>query len=260
MEGLSIIIPVHNKIDITVKCIDFIIKFNKGCAFEIIVVDNGSADETRRVLSDDKRITYIRNGENLGVSKACNIGAERAKYDVLCFMHNDVFVYREKWTAAICGFVEKTATAGVVGLYGAKTIRRDGSFRGKSIVHAIKDKPSMTRGYEKVAVVDGLLLSMKKAVFEDCRGFCEAFIVHYYDKDISMRAYKEGFVNYVLNIPFDHVCGTTRSGIRHDDTIRDEAQKSFTEMWSRYLPVDVSTWREKIGWLAKGALSRPVAD
>jgi len=255
MEGLSIIIPVFNKIETTRKCIGSIRGQNEGDAYEIIIVDNGSTDETQETLSAEAgfkpALHYIRNQENLGVSKALNIGAEAAKYDVLCFMHNDVFIFREKWTSEISGFISKTANAGVVGLYGAKTIRKDGTFRGKSIVHAKKNNPSITRRFEKVAVVDGLLLAMKKTVFHKCRGFCDGFSVHYYDKDISLRAYKNGFVNYVLNIPFEHICATTRSQIPDEDSIRHEAQGIFSEVWNLYLPVDVSSWKDRIAYTVK---------
>jgi glycosyltransferase involved in cell wall biosynthesis len=291
MERLSIVIPVYNKMESTLKCINSIREFNRDCTFEIIIVDNGSTDETQQVFErgsisvipakagiqsraldspvpdqsgqatpeNDKlvhqissdQITYIRNEKNLGVSKALNSGAEAAKYKILCFMHNDVFIFQNNWAASICDFIKNTANAGVVGLYGAKAIRKDGSFRGKSIVHAKKDNPSITRKFEKVAVVDGLLLGMHKQVFERTRGFCDGFIVHYYDKDISLRAYRNGFENYVLNIPFEHVCAATRSAITQDDNIRDEAQENFMEIWDLYLPIDVSTWRDKISYTVK---------
>jgi len=255
MEGLSIIIPVFNKIETTLKCIDSITSQNTNVAYEIIIVDNGSTDGTQETFSVETGLkpvpTYIRNQENLGVSKALNIGAEAAGYDALCFMHNDVFVFSGNWAAEITGFLSKTANAGVVGLYGAKTLRKDGTFRGKTIVHAEKDRPSISSAVEKVAVVDGLLLAMKKTVFQKCRGFCEGFTVHYYDKDISLRAYKNGFSNYVLNIPFEHVCSSTRTQIPEEDAIRDEAQQIFCEAWSLYLPVDVSSWKDRISYTVK---------
>ncbi|MBI5055810.1 MAG: glycosyltransferase [Nitrospirae bacterium] len=264
MEGLSIIIPVFNKLETTVKCVNFINEHNKDCSFEIIVVDNGSTDETPRTFEvgagfkpalDSGQITYIRNEQNLGVAKALNIGAKAAKYDVLCFMHNDVFVFREGWTGAIHNFISTTVNAGVAGLYGAKTLRKDGSFRGRTIVHAKKDSPAIKRPFEKVAVVDGLLMAMSKTVFEKIGGFHEDFRMHYYDKDISMRAVKDRLDNYVLNIAFEHACGTTREQIKTDDSIRDEAQEKFIEIWKHSLPVDVSTWRERIGYLLKKAES-----
>jgi len=264
MEGISIIIPVFNKIETTVRCIDSIRQWNKGCSFEIIIVDNGSTDATQQTFTvgagfkpapTSEQITYIRNTENLGVAKALNLGAESAKYDILCFMHNDVFVHKEKWVSEMCNFIVNTPTPGVVGLFGAKTIREDASFRGKSIVYYKRTSAAKSKPFEKVAVVDGLLMAMKKTVFKDVGGFCEDFYVHYYDKDISLRAFRHGLNNYVVDIPFEHICGATRNQISRDDIIRDEAQRQFVEKWKDYLPVDVSTWGDKITYIfRKGIL------
>lgn len=252
MEGISIIIPVFNKIETTVRCIDSIRQWNKGCSFEIIIVDNGSTDVTQQTFTVGAgfkpALTYIRNTENLGVAKALNLGAESAKYDILCFMHNDVFIYKKKWVSEICKFIFNIPTPGVVGLFGAKTIREDASFRGKSIVYA-KRVSAKSKPFEKVAVVDGLLMAMKKTVFKNVGGFCEDFYVHYYDKDISLRAFRQGLNNYVVDMPFEHICGTTRNQISRDDIIRDEAQRHFVNKWKDYLPVDVSTWRDKITYI-----------
>jgi GT2 family glycosyltransferase len=252
MEGLSIIIPVYNKIETTLKCINSIFELNKSCAFEVIIVDNGSTDDTEKVLTANDKIIYIRNRENLGMAGGCNTGAGEAGYNILCFMHNDVFVSRKNWTAVINEFINETSNAGVVGLYGAKTIRKDGSFRGKSIVHAKKGNPSITRISEKTAVVDGLLMAIRKSAFKEIRGFSDDFTIHFYDKDLSMRAVKHGYVNYVLNIPFEHYCATTRENIKTEDRVRVEAQKKFIEIWHKQLPVDVTTWQEKISYIFKG--------
>ncbi len=248
---ISVIIPVFNKLDVTKKCLSSIQESNKDGSYEIVIVDNGSSDETEQFFSNDKRIKYIRNNENLGISKACNTGADAAAGDIFCFMHNDVFVHQENWIAAMSAFIVKTAQAGVVGLYGAKTIRKDGSFRGKSIVHAIRGKPSIRGNSEKVAVVDGLMLAMSRTVFQKSGGFCDGFTIHFYDKDMSMRVYKNGFVNYVLNIPFEHLCAATRSEVPREDTIRNEARDNFIEVWGTYLPLDVTTWREKMEYTLK---------
>lgn len=249
MEGLSIIIPVFNKMETTLRCIQSICEENASALYEIVIVDNGSTDGTQAFFSgeDNKKIIYIRNPENLGVSKALNTGVARAQYPTLCFMHNDVIVHEKNWTVSIREFITAHPDAGVVGLYGAKTVREDGSFRGKSIVHGKKDGPSMKKPFETVAVVDGMLMAMKKPVFEQVGGFSDDYIVHFYDKDISLKVMITGnYANYVLNIPFEHVCAATRTDISDDDRIRDEAKDKFLGMWADSLPVDVTTWREKI--------------
>lgn len=246
MEGISIIIPVLNKIETTLKCIDTIKRFNKNSPFEIIIVDNGSIDDTPSVLSDNRNIVYIRNIENLGLSKAYNNAVKMAKCNILCFMHNDVFVYEEEWISKIKDFIMKTSDAGIIGLYGAKTMRKDGSFRGRTIVHSKKDAPSICGLCEKVAVVDGLFMSMHRNIFDKVGGFNEEFSIHFYDKDMSMKALINKKHNYVLSVPFEHLCATTRKNIKGESKIRDEAQKRFMEIWFDFLPADVTTWKDKI--------------
>jgi len=252
MEGVSIIIPVLNKIQTTQKCINHIREYNKNSVFELIIVDNASTDSTPEVLSRDHSIVYLRNEENLGLSKAYNLASRKAQGDIFCFMHNDVFVFKKGWVNIIRNFILDTPDAGVVGLYGAKTIRTDGSFRGKTIVHAIKNKPVIRKPFERVSVVDGLLMAIHKKVFEEIKGYSEDFSIHYYDKDFSMKSLNRGFMNYVLNIPFEHICATTRRQIESEDKVREEARKLFIERWKSFLPADVSTWWDKFAYLIKG--------
>lgn len=246
MEGISLIIPVYNKIDVTLRCIDHVRKKNPGSGYEIIVMDNASSDPTQDVLSRRPDITYIRNNENLGMPGAYNIAALRCGFPLLCFMHNDVFVHEDAWLLKLARFLSETPDAGIVGLYGSKTMRRDGSFRGTMIVHSKQGSSTMRKPFEKVAVVDGLLLAATKEIFYRIKGFQESFTIHYYDKDISMRALDCGLTNYVLNIPFDHKASTSRSALAEDITIRRMARDTFLKIWADRLPADVTTWQERM--------------
>ncbi len=249
MEGLSIIIPVFNGVERTLRCIDRITEQNRGGCYEIIIFDNGSTDETRAVLSRDGRIRYMRHEDNIGISAACNSASKRAVYDHLCFMHNDVFLFERDWVSKITDFLCRTPGAGVIGLYGAKRIRRDGSFRGRTIVHSKRGDSMHREKHERVAVVDGLLTAMNGVLFNEIGGFNEAFTVHFYDKDISLRVLQRGYDNYVLPIPFEHLCGSTRKEIRTEEREREEAKRRFLELWEGLLPVDVSTWRERLSYI-----------
>ena len=246
MEKVSIIIPVYNKIDITLRCIEHIRRMNREKSFELVIADNGSTDETQAMLAQDNGIVYIRNRENLGIARACNRGADIARHDILCFMHNDVFVWQQDWVLRLAEFITATRDAGVVGLYGAKMLRKDGSFRGRSLVHAKKESPAMRASFAKVAVVDGLLLAMRRRVLQRTEGFDAHFSIHYYDKDISMRALDKGFTNYVLNLPFEHVSAATRKQVKGEDAMREEARARFVDQWREKLPATAMSFAEKL--------------
>ncbi len=254
MKGISIIIPVFNKLEITQKCINHIREFNVNCSFEIIIVDNGSTDRTPDILSDDKNIIYIRNPENPGISKAYNHGVKVAKYDVLCFMHNDVFIFKERWPEKMRNFIFKSPNTGIIGLYGARRVRREGSFMGRSIVHAKLKEGNMREDYIEVAVVDGLIMTMQKKLYEKIEGFDERYVMHYYDKDISLKAHTSGHKNYIINIPFIHKGAGTRSAVKieEDIALRKRMKGVFLARWEGRLPLDVRTKGERVrDWIKK---------
>lgn len=246
MEKVSIIIPVYNKIDITLRCIEHIRQMNRKESFELIIVDNGSTDHTHGTLAQDHEIVHIRNRENLGIAKACNSAAVTARHGILCFMHNDVSVWYQDWASRLSEFITGVRDAGVVGLYGAKVLRRDGSFRGRAVIHAKKDAPTMRAFCAKVAAVDGLLLAMSRQVLQRTGGFDEQFSIHYYDKDISLKARDVGFTNYVLNLPFVHASASTRKQVKGEDAIREEARKRFVDRWQEKLPASEVSFSEKL--------------
>ncbi len=254
MEGISVIIPVHNRLEMTKECVECIREKNPGYLYEIIIVDNGSSDETGDFFSRATTVVYHRNESNLGISEALNQGANLAHHALLCFMHNDVLICQKDWMKKVSKFFSQNTLVGVLGFYGAKCIRKDGTFRGKTITHAKKDSPIIQKHVEKVAVVDGLCMCMKRNTFRDIGGIDARFTIHFYDKDISMKCIEAGYKNYVLNIPFEHICGSTRKVIKGENRVREEAKKLFIEKWKSVLPVDVSTIKEKASFLIKKIL------
>ena len=57
--GTSIVILTFNKIEYTKKCLESIKKYTKNEEIEIIMVDNGSTDDTRLWLKEQKDIKCI---------------------------------------------------------------------------------------------------------------------------------------------------------------------------------------------------------
>ena len=86
---VSVIIPTYNR--------KHLLKEALGSVFsqtyknlQVIVVDDGSTDNTQDIISDfkDKRITYIKQGHR-GASSARNKGIENAKGEYTAFLDSD---------------------------------------------------------------------------------------------------------------------------------------------------------------------------
>lgn len=88
---ISVIVPTFNRGKVITKSIDSILKQTYR-DFELIVVDDGSTDNTEEVVKGycDERIRYIRNdSNNHGPSKARNLGIIESKGEYIAFNDSD---------------------------------------------------------------------------------------------------------------------------------------------------------------------------
>lgn len=93
---ISIIIPAYNSAPSLPRSIESVIK-QSFSDLEIIVVDDGSTDDTSKVVASisekDKRIKYVKLMINQGVHAARNKGIESAVGDFLVFLDADDVLY-----------------------------------------------------------------------------------------------------------------------------------------------------------------------
>lgn len=91
---ISIIIVNYNSDHLLYDCIQSIIKQIEGIDYEIIVVDNMSSDDSfsRCQKISANQLKLIQSGDNMGFSKANNIGAEHAKGKIFHFLNPDTCI------------------------------------------------------------------------------------------------------------------------------------------------------------------------
>jgi glycosyltransferase involved in cell wall biosynthesis len=99
---ISVIIPAYNRARFLKEAIqsvldqDYFQESDPSRLFEVIVVDDGSTDETREVVDSFAfDIQYVYQ-ENRGVSAARNEGLLRARGDIIAFLDSDDLWKREK--------------------------------------------------------------------------------------------------------------------------------------------------------------------
>lgn len=195
---LSIIIPTWNTADITLKCVKTILnKLPNGTA-EIIVVDNGSTDNTKNLFSKNKAIKYIQNSSNLGFSKGCNIGAKHSSGKYLFFLNSDMEFFNDKLSSML-KFYRQTKDCGIVGpqfLNPDLTIQ--GSvFPNQSLYNAIKQYwfglntfskyyPDTDKPLSVWAISGGAILISRK-LFNQLGGWDEKYFFYYEDLDLCRK-------------------------------------------------------------------------
>jgi glycosyltransferase involved in cell wall biosynthesis len=90
MTAVSIVIPTYNRAPVLGRAIDSALA-QTADDLEVIVVDDGSTDDTAAVVEDygDDQLVFVETGENAGANTARNRGIERAGGDYVSFLDSD---------------------------------------------------------------------------------------------------------------------------------------------------------------------------
>lgn len=129
MQGsdfITIIVPVYNGEKFISRCLDSLIHQTYS-GFEILVIDDGSTDATRAILTEyESQYSNIRVYDtlHLGVSHARNEGLENARGNLIAFVDSDDEVLPEYLEILYKIMKENDAAVAVCGL---KHVRGEGS-------------------------------------------------------------------------------------------------------------------------------------
>ena len=206
----TVIIPVWNRWELTEQCL-----LSLGIDHdELIVIDNGSTDDTTRFRST------IVNDTNLGFAVACNQGARMARSDVLVFLNNDT-VCHPGWLEALL----KPFDDPFVGITGAHLIYESGAtqhagvtvdfgrlygYEARNITHDLRV------GDYDVTAVTGACLAIRKPLFDLLGGFDEGFINGYEDVDLCLRVGRAGYrIRYASEATVTHLESQTAGRFDH---------------------------------------------
>ena len=221
-KKVSIIIPVHNGYLYTRNCIKSIMA-HFSCNYEIIIVDNGSLDNTED-LANEFPIKYIRYDRPLGFSLPNNIGAKHASGDYLLFMNNDIEVYEDIFLSLAKGFKKDVE---LVGCHAAVLKENEfGILTHVGQVYDMKDKDSYLEGW---------CILIKKKVFNKLGGFTEGYkIALSEDADLGYKIKHFGYKSeLVQGIKINHFGSTTLKSQMFFDIERATANNNtiLTERW-----------------------------
>lgn len=193
-------------------------------------------------------ICFDNREHSFGLCKVYNMCAEKAKYDYICFVHEDVKYNTQDWGTLIINKLSEK-DCGVIGFAGSTVkinyptgwIVERRCTRMSMIQHykrkkrfSVKSIAPKSESYSQVIPLDGFCLFVRKDVWSECR-FDEVYFTgfHAYDVDFSMTVAQK-YKNYVCNIiSIEHFSDGSFSQQWYDETLR------LHEKWESKLPMSV---------------------
>lgn len=192
---VSVIVVTFNSAQCIGQCIDSLLRTVRD-KFEIIVLDNGSKDETLRILvSYRSKATIITLTKNLGLAKARNIGSRIARGKYLAFIDHDTVV-DPFWLARGLKELKHRPNSGLI-QFRILSLRDSGLIQNAGFGEdgtRLQSRPADEfRTARRILYAVGAGILMPVSVFRRIGGFDESFFVGYDDVDFGWRARLLGF-------------------------------------------------------------------
>jgi GT2 family glycosyltransferase len=224
MLAPCVIVPNWNGEDSLKACLDSLLA--QSLKARVIVVDNGSADGSLRLLEKYSGIDVIMHDRNLGFAGGVNAGFRRAIDDgakYVAAFNNDAVADKD-WLKTLVEYMDRHVRFGMAApkilTADGKKIDSTGDFltvwglpyprgRGESDVDAYDDRPA-----EVFAASGGASLYRVK-MLREVGLFDEDFFAYYEDVDLSFRAQLAGWeAAYVPGAVVRHAIGATSGRMR----------------------------------------------
>ena len=248
MIQCSIIIPTFNGATLLDRCLGTFFADRPETAHEVIVVDDGSTDETRRVVAEHgDAVRVVHHPENAGFAAACNAGVVAASGRFLVFLNNDTRP-RPGWLDALVAYALKHPEATAIGaklLYPGDTVQHGGvvfcqdGYPRHLYAGFPSDHPAVNRARRLQAVTAACILVHRDA-FDRVGGFDEAYRNGFEDVDLCLRLGESGGeIHYCPACVAEHLESVSDGRFLHD---RENVQRYRDRWGARVKPDDVDQY------------------
>ncbi|MGG6311746.1 glycosyltransferase family 2 protein [Paenibacillus macerans] len=233
----SIIIPTYNGLHLLGPCVEAIRRHTE-VPHEIIVVDNGSEDDTTSYCLRE-RLILVALPQNEGFPVAVNRGLSVASGDQLLLLNNDVTV-SPRWLPNMLRALDSAPDIGMVGPvtnYASGRQQVDVPWgEGESFAQvAERHNQSDPAKWQDVQRLVGLCLLLKREVLTRAGLLDERFSPgHYEDDDYCYRARQLGYRLLVCGDTLVHHAGSASFKARHPEGwngLIERNRQRFIDKW-----------------------------
>ncbi len=226
---LSIITVNYETPDYTLECIRSIYRNPPTCGFEIILIDNGSKDESLELVRNEfPEVVCIKTGQNLGFARANNLGINNARGEFVLLLNSDTKILDN----SLDRMLEHLMSSPEVGATGPRQLDGRGKLQlswgsfptlftevlRKLIHHRLSINDLKIRDYleerysgaSKVDWVSGSCLMARKKALVDAGLLDGHYFMYFEDIDLCRKIREAGWgIHYNSDITIVHYGGVS---------------------------------------------------
>jgi GT2 family glycosyltransferase len=254
---VSLIVLTRDRVALLSNCIHGLLEKTSYKNIEIIIVDNGSVEESTlsflEAISKDNRVNVLRHDSEFNFSELNNIGVKYTHGEYIGLINNDISVIDPHWLDEMMSHIIRD-DVGIVGaklLYENDTIQHAGVIIGLGGVagHNFRHEPGHARGYDdrlvlcqELSCVTAACLVTKKTVYQKVGGLDDINLrIAFNDVDFCLKVRELGLK--VIWTPFAelyHLESASRgSDLSKENIHRWNAEYTFMRgKWKHVLETD----------------------
>ena len=234
--NFSIIIPNYNGAKFLPKCLNSIKKAIQKCSnskFEIIIIDNGSSDNsiviTQKIFKNFKeknlKSKIINLKSNTGFANAVNIGINQSQYNFVIPCNNDL-ILDPNWFKTISQSIQKNQNPKIVTFFGTILTKDGAKYESTGLEFFIQGKAKnilngqsfnknlLSKTNKLVWGTSAALVVYKKNIIQQIGLFDDDFFAYEEDVDLALRFHNLGFKTlYIPTAICYHLGGGTSNSM-----------------------------------------------
>jgi len=262
--NVSVVCVTYNSLRTVAPCIESVLG-TLAPGDELIVVDNGSRDETVHYLEvvasmAEKQMVVVPLQHNVGYAAGAARGSRLAKNDYIVFLNPDTVVFGSWLDDLLAPMLqdEQVAATGPVSNYaaGVQNVSRYLELpRSETTIEKIREElDSRWRGKTvDTKLLIGFCLAIRKSALERVGGLDESLFLGNDDLDLSWRLQRAGFRQLVVPSVFvlhqGQVSFSTEPKVRTAYLVQQSTNQLYEKLYlasSGSPPSGEQAWR--IGW------------
>lgn len=239
---VTVVVVSFNTRELTLACLESVVRETKAGTYELIVFDNASTDSSSEAIGETfPNVRVISSSENVGFARANNLAANGLRSRYLLLLNPDTLVL-DGAISRLVAFADEHQSGSI---FGGRTLFADGSLNPTSCwreptvwgslcralgISAVFSgstwlNPSAYGGWSRdsvraVDILSGCFMLVRRDVWEELNGFDSSYFMYGEDWDLCLRARRLG--HSCLFCPTSEIIhyGGRSDSIRTDKLVR----------------------------------------